>query len=111
RFQEMVIEESFLFGAEEMNRTLGKFLEVASVVKTDMYHGPSGDTARVELWLDYEKGRAKGIMSFLYENNDWRIIGLSVDLPTDVIAIETSPEARAARVAAPPEIAELTDKI
>jgi hypothetical protein len=91
--------------------TLGDFKEVASVISTDTFHGPSGETAEVELWLEFAKGRARSRMSFLYEKNEWRMIGLDVDLPPELVAEATSQQARNKRIEAPPEITDLSKSI
>lgn len=111
RFQEVVLEERFAVTVEDMNRTLGEFVEVASVIKTEVFRGPSGKTAKVELLLEFERGRARGSMSFRVEKGAWKMLGLEVEIPEDLIVVATAPEARAERVKAPPEIEALVETI
>jgi hypothetical protein len=111
RFQELVLETTFIDQVADMNDSLGRFLEVASIYKTLVYRGPSGRTAKVELLLEFEKGRAKGSMSFHKEGGRWRMLGFGVELPPDVAKVETSESAREARSAAPPEIVALADQV
>src|SRR5690349_7123434 len=84
RFQEMVIEDTFVEQVDLMRRDLGAFLEIASVIKTDTYEGASGETARVEFLLEFEHGRARGSMSFHHEEGQWRMVGFGIDLPPEV---------------------------
>jgi hypothetical protein len=113
RFQELVLEETFLATVADMNDSLGEFKEVASVIKNDVFRGPSGQTARVDLLLEFEKGRARGSMSFLFDRDrrKWEMIGFGVELPEGLQAQATSEESRAKRVQAPEEIEALTLKI
>jgi hypothetical protein len=111
RFQEMVLEDTFVAQVADMNESLGDFVEVASVVDTHTFRGPSGRTARVQLLLEFINGRARASMSFLFEDAQWRMIGFDVSLPPDVAKAQTSEEARKKRVQAPKEIEELTRTI
>jgi hypothetical protein len=111
RFQEMILEDTFLATVDDMNSSLGKFIEVASVIDTEVFRGPSGRTARVDLLLEFEHGRARGSMSFLLEDKVWRMIGFRVDLPEGLEEQATSAESRERRVQAPKIIEELTEKI
>lgn len=111
RFQELIGKDTFVDSMVDLTNTLGEFKEVASVISTDSYRGPSGSTVKVELWLDFTKGRARSRMSFLYEKDQWRLIGFDVDLPPELVAEATSQEARAKRSEAPPELNDLALKI
>jgi len=111
RFQEMVLEDSFLATVDDMNASLGPFREVASVIKTEVFRGPSGRTARVDLLLEFEKGRARANMSFHREDGQWRMVGFRVDLPEGLEEQVTSEKEREKRVQAPEVIQELTQQI
>lgn len=111
RFQELVLEETFLTRVDDMNRTLGRFVEVASVMRTQVYRGPSGRIARMELLLTFQRGDARANVSFYLEGGRWRMLGYGVALPDDVVADATSEQARQERSQAPPEIGELTQQI
>lgn len=104
RFQEMVLEDTFLGQVQEMNEILGPFREIASVHKTETFYGPSGRTARVSYLLDFERGRAGGSMSFHREDGTWRLIGYHVDLPENLAAEATTIEKRLERLKPPKEI-------
>ncbi len=111
RFQEMVLREKFDVIITDMTRALGAFLEVAAVKETKTFRGPSGRIGRVDLLLDFEKGRASGSVSFRWEDGGWKMLGLWVELPEDVAKVETGEQARKDRVKLPPEIKDLVIKI
>jgi hypothetical protein len=106
RFQETVLEDSFLAQMAEMNAILGPFREVASVQDTRMYQGPSGRIARIGVLLDFEKGRVRGSVSFHRERAAWRLLGYHLDLPDELAALATTRERREERVQPPPELLE-----
>jgi hypothetical protein len=104
RFQEISDAETFQRTMEDMRRTLGPFKEIAAVNDTVLSRGPGGLVARVDCQIDFEKARAHATISLHRHNGVWKFLGIGVDLPDDLIATETSPEARATRVKAPPEV-------
>jgi hypothetical protein len=87
-----------------MKRTLGPFKEIAAVNDTLVSRGPGGLVARVDLQVDFEKGRAHATISLHKHRGTWKFLGIGVDLPDELIESETSPEARSQRVKAPPEV-------
>jgi hypothetical protein len=114
RFQELMVQEAFETHVQQMNEVLGPFVEVASVIKTEMFRGPSGRTARVEVLLEFEKGRARAALSFHQEGKVWRMMGYGVDVPPEIAAEEGTQERRQARVqdkALVEELRALTDHI
>jgi hypothetical protein len=111
RFQEIVVEDSFLAMVADMNDSLGEFVEVASVIDTKVFRGASGRTAKVDLLLEFTNGRARASMSFHQEDGIWKMVGFHVDLPEGLQEQATSAESRAKRVQAPPVIEELTQQI
>jgi hypothetical protein len=115
RFQELMVEDAFETQVQQMNEVLGKFVEVASVIKTEMPpRSASGRTARVEVLLEFERGRARAAISFHEEGKVWRMMGYGVDVPPEIAAEEGTQERRQARVqdkALVEELRELTDHI
>jgi len=107
RFQELTLADNFAHSIQEQNDTLGKFIEVAAVIRTETFRGPSGRTARADLLLDFENGRCQGSMSFLLEDGQWRMLGFRLDLPEDLVVTATSLEKREARVRAPQAVVDL----
>jgi hypothetical protein len=103
RFQEIVLEGDFARQMANMNATLGPFKEITSVTATEIVHGPSGTAARVSLLMAFEKSKAvRGALSFHLEDREWKLLGVSVDLPTEIEKIETSEDKRLARVKGDP---------
>jgi len=111
RFQELVLGEPFGESMAEMRRTMGKFIEIESVTRTEVVRGPGGRTARVDLQIEYEKGPTTGNISFHWDEGRWKLLGLSIDMPPEVAKIEGSQERREERVKAPAELREDAEKI
>ncbi len=105
RLQEIVLEGSFAQEMANMTATLGAFREITSVSGTEIVRGPSGRSARVALVMSFDKASTvRGSISFHWEDGDWRLLGVSVDLPTDIANIETSEEKRLERVQGEPVV-------
>lgn len=105
RFRELMIEERFLDLMEDLTRTLGRFVEIAAINDTLVTNGPGGRIARIDMLLQFEKGKAKSTLSLQWSEGQWKMLGISVDLPEELIAVETSQAARKARVSDPTEVA------
>jgi hypothetical protein len=111
RFQEVVLQERFIDDMAEMNRTLGRFLEITSVDETEVTEGPGGRTGRVALRLLFEKGETAGNVSFHWDDQRWKVLGVSIDMPDAIAKVEATTEKREERVRAPPEIRPLAESI
>jgi hypothetical protein len=111
RFQEVVLEERFVDNMAELTRTLGRFLEITSVDETEVTQGPGGRTGRVALRLLFEKGETAGNVSFHWDDQRWKVLGVSIDMPDTVAKVESTREKREERVRAPPEIRPLVESI
>jgi hypothetical protein len=111
RFQEITDYDSFERTMQDMNRTLGTFREIAAVNDTVVSRGPGGLVARVDLSLDFERGRAHATISMHKDGGVWKFLGIGVDLPDDLIAKETSRAARDERVKAPPEVRVAAERV
>jgi hypothetical protein len=95
RFQEVVLEETFVEQMADMNRTLGEFEEISAVLDTEINRGPGGRTGRVDARLEYATGATKGSMAFRWEGGKWKMLGIFVDVPKGVApATEAEREAR-----------------
>jgi Protein of unknown function (DUF4019) len=105
RLQEIVLEGTFAQEMANMNATLGAFREITSVTQTEVVRGPSGRSARVALVASFDKASTvRGSLSFHWEDGDWKLLGVSFDLPTDIATIETSEEKRLQRVQGAPVV-------
>jgi hypothetical protein len=111
RFQEITDYDSFERTMQDMNRTLGTFREIAAVNDTVVSRGPGGLVARVDLSLDFERGRAHATISMHKDGGVWKFLGIGVDLPDDLIAKETSRAARDERVKAPPAVRTAAERV
>ncbi len=109
RFQEIVVEESFENEMLGMRAVLGKFVEISAVTGTENVRGPSGQTARVMLLLQFERGTARGAISFHKEDGVWRMVGINVELPEGLVGAATSQRAKLARSEGPPELVPLAE--
>lgn len=95
RFQEVVLEETFVEQMADMNRTLGAYEEISAVLDTEINRGPGGRTGRVDARLEYASGSTKGSMAFRWEGGKWKMLGIFVDVPKDVApATQAQREAR-----------------
>lgn len=99
RMQEVVLEDTFIVQMTDLNRSLGRFREVTSVVHTEINRGPGGRTGRVDLRLAFEHAATRGSMSFRWEDAQWKLMGLSVEVPEALLAVVGTAEARRDRVA------------
>ncbi len=84
RFQEVVLEDTFVAQMADMNRTLGPFQEISAVLETEINRGPGGRTGRVDARLEYANGSTKGSMAFRWEGGRWKMLGIFIDVPKDV---------------------------
>jgi hypothetical protein len=95
RFQEVVLEDTFVEQIEDMNRTLGRFEEISAVIETEVNRGPGGRTGRILARIEYATGSTKGNVSFRWEGGKWKMLGISIEVPKEV---KISEEQRKERV-------------
>lgn len=103
KFQEVVLEDTFTVHMTDLNESMGRFREVASVIGTEVTRGPGGRTGRIDLRLEYERGNTRGSVSFVWEEEQWKLLGLSVEVPPTLMRELGTEQARRDRVAANPE--------
>jgi hypothetical protein len=103
-FRQLVIRERFYEMVEEMNATLGPFQEVVSARETERIDGPGGRTGRLLARVRFERGETLGNFSFHSIDGQWRLLGLSVDLPEGVTIATPTGEALRVRIEAPAEV-------
>ncbi len=94
RFQEMVRKERFLDDMTDMNKTVGKFREIAAVNETIVTTGPTGRIGRVSLTIVFQKATCRGSVSFHYDQDDWKLLGLGVELPPELKISQAEREER-----------------
>ena len=96
RFQEMVRKERFIDDMTDLNATNGKFREITAINETIVSTGPSGRIGRVSLTASYEKGIAKGSISFHYDRGQWKLLGIGVEVPGDLQITQVERQKRVA---------------
>jgi hypothetical protein len=94
RFQEVVREQRFIDDMADMKRTLGAFREIAAVNETIVTSSSSGRIGRVTLMLQFDKGRARGNISFHRDDRRWKLLGIAVDAPPELPITQESRKER-----------------
>ena len=117
RFKQTLLVDKFVDIVERMNGTLGRFVEVVEVIDVDRANTVAGQTARVQLTLRFEHAVARGELSFHHRPGDvlpaeeggrprWRLLGMSVQIPPELVSKAAELEGRVERVRAPDEVIE-----
>ncbi len=101
RFQEMVRKERFVDDYTDMNATLGKFHEVTAINGTLVTTGTTGRVGRVSLTASYDKGICRGSISFHYDQGEWKLLGISVEVPPELKISQAQREERVKACADP----------
>lgn len=96
RFQEVVRKEAFVDTMLDLNATNGKFLEITAINETLVTKGPTGRVGRVGLTALYERGIAKGSISFHLDGGEWKLLGVGVEVPESVKITQAEREKRVA---------------
>ncbi len=96
RFQEMVSKERFADDMTDLNATVGKFREITAINDTLVTTGPTGRIGRVSLTASYDKGVCKGSISFHRDGDQWRLLGVGVELPPELTITQAQREQRVA---------------
>lgn len=84
RFLELVQKERFMDDMTDMFATNGKFREITSIDETIVTTGPTGRVGRVGLTAAFEKGVAKGSISFHWDKGEWKLLGIGIEVPDNV---------------------------
>jgi hypothetical protein len=98
RFQEVVLEDTFVEQMADMNTTLGEFLEISAVLETEVNRGPGGRTGRIDVRIEYSTGPTKGSVTFRWEGGRWKMLGIFVDVPKEIALTAGTEAQRKARV-------------
>lgn len=96
RFQEVVRKEGFVDTMLDLNATNGKFREITAINETLVTKGPTGRVGRVGLTALYERGITRGSISFHFEQGQWKLLGVGVEVPQLVKITEAEREKRVA---------------
>jgi len=95
RFQEIERKERFVEDMTDMITTVGKFREITAINKTIVTTGPTGKLGRVSLTAAFDKGVCAGSISFHYDDGEWKLIGVGVELPPELKITAAQREQRA----------------
>ncbi|MDB4953002.1 MAG: hypothetical protein JWO36_571 [Myxococcales bacterium] len=104
RFQEMVRKERFVDDMTDLDVTVGKFLELTAINDTLVTNGPTGRVGRVSLTASYQKGLCTGSISFHWDQGQWKLLGIGLELPPQLKVTREQREQRVAACADPMDL-------
>ncbi len=96
RFQEVVRKEQFVDSMVDLNATNGKFIEVTAINESLVTSGPTGRIGRLSAFAQYEKGTTRAAVSLHWIDNEWKLLGVSVEVAPDVKLTQAAREERVA---------------
>ena len=96
RFQEIMRKERFIDEMTDLNTTLGTFIEVTAINDTLVTSGPAGRVGRVSLTASYARGICKGSISFHWDQGQWKLLGLGIEVPPTLTVTQAQREQRVA---------------
>ncbi|MGC4117872.1 MAG: hypothetical protein QM765_25655 [Myxococcales bacterium] len=94
RFQEMVRKERFVDEMLDLNKTAGQFLEVTAVNESFVSSGPTGRIGRMSMMVQYAKGKTRAAVSLHWVEGEWKLLGVSVEVPPEVVITKEAREER-----------------
>jgi hypothetical protein len=94
RFQEMVRKERFTDDMTDLAETVGKFREITSVNDSLVTTGATGRIGRVSLTVAYEKATCKVSVSLHEDQGRWKLLGIGVELPSELRITQAQREER-----------------
>jgi hypothetical protein len=94
RFQEMVRKERFVDDMTDLTATVGKFKEITAINETLVTSGPTGRIGRVSLTVEFEKGRTRASVSLHWDQGQWKLFGVGVEVPPEVKVTQAQREER-----------------
>jgi hypothetical protein len=94
RFQEMVHKEQFIDDMTDLAETVGKFREITAVDDSLVTTGPNGRIGRVSLTAAYDKATCKVAVSLHHDQGRWKLLGLGVELPSELKISQAQREER-----------------
>lgn len=96
RFQEVVRKERFLDDMTDMAATIGTFREITAINTTVVTGGRTGPVGRIGLTAAYDKGICMGSISFHMDKGQWKLLGVSIELPPELKITQAQREQRVA---------------
>jgi hypothetical protein len=101
RFQEMVRRERFVDDMLDLGATAGPFVEVMSINEIFVTYGPTGRIGRMSVYVMFQKGKTWAAVTFHWDDDEWKLLGISVEVPPAVKATQSEREQRVAACADP----------
>lgn len=96
RLQELTREDVFVGDMLDLYATVGAYREITAVNDTLITSGPGGRVARISLTIAFEKGKSRGSVSLHWDEGRWKLLGIGVELPADLVITQKQREARVA---------------
>jgi hypothetical protein len=94
RFHEMVRKDRFVDMMTDMNATIGRFVEITAINESLVTTGPTGRIGRVSLTVAYEKGKTRASVSLHWDQGQWKLLGVGVDVPHELKITKAQREER-----------------
>jgi hypothetical protein len=94
RFQEMVRKDRFVDTMTDMTATIGGFVEITAINESLVTRGPAGRVGRVSLTVAYEKGKTRASVSLHWDQGRWKLLGVGVDVPPELVITKAQREER-----------------
>jgi hypothetical protein len=104
RFQEMVRKERFVDEMLDLQATAGKFIEILSINESLVTYGPTGRVGRLSMMVRYANGDTRAAVSLHWDDNEWKFLGVGVEVPPDVKITHAQREKRVAACEDPMDI-------
>ena len=112
RFKQTLLVDKFVDMVDQMQQTLGKWVAVSEVIDVDRAATVAGMTARVQLELEFAEATTLGEMSFHRDKKgEWRLLGMSVQVPEELQHKADLTERDYKRLKAPDEVIEQFNQI
>lgn len=96
RFQEMVRRDQFVDDMLDLNLTAGPFVEITAINESYVTRGPTGRVGRATLTVRYAKGLTRASVSVHWVDGEWKLLGVGVEVPADVVTTYAQREERVA---------------
>jgi hypothetical protein len=96
RFQEVVRKERFVDDMLDLKDTAGTFLEITSINESIVTSGPTGRIGRMSMMVQYSKGKTRAAVSLHWVDDEWKLLGVSVEVPPELKITQTDREKRVA---------------
>ena len=92
----MVRKERFVDDMMDLKATVGKFIEVIAINESLVTHGPTGRIGRLSLGVVYDKGKTRAAVSLHWDDGQWKLLGVTVEVPAELQITQAERESRVA---------------